>query len=230
MINKNFLSKQKRLEEFKLCVANTHLWFNPGRGEVKLAQLMTLMAAIDELNCENKYASLVCGDFNSVPHSGLYMFAHSGRVECKDVNSKFFSGQLKPSPEELKNFNLKNTLSPMFLNRFTTLTDQCQFVDVIKTRIEKDKELLYSNDDDEDNSGIIPRLSYTQGSGVISHNLDLEPVYNHAAYNDSFPYNKEVSFFIEVNCSKVDYIFYSQTDEQKREGFHLHYIDYYIDL
>ncbi|ESN98192.1 hypothetical protein HELRODRAFT_124292, partial [Helobdella robusta] len=79
------LKPVEKLKDFRLCVANTHLLFNPKRGDVKLAQLMTLMAGIDDLTDGEEQAVVLCGDFNSQPRSGLYDFLLSGRLDCKDV-------------------------------------------------------------------------------------------------------------------------------------------------
>ncbi|KAG9336483.1 hypothetical protein JZ751_002830, partial [Albula glossodonta] len=62
-----------------LCVANTHLLYNPRRGDVKLAQLSILLAEIDLVvkRLWQKGTScpiIVCGDFNSVPFMPLYNF------------------------------------------------------------------------------------------------------------------------------------------------------------
>lgn len=62
-----------------LCVANTHLLFNPRRGDVKLAQLAVMLAEIDSMikSCKAKGEHcnvIMCGDFNSVPYMPLYQF------------------------------------------------------------------------------------------------------------------------------------------------------------
>ena len=76
----------------QLCVANTHLLFNPRRGDVQLAQLMMLFAEIDLLATydiastmpwnPSYHSVVICGDFNVVPFSGLYDFIRRGCVSC----------------------------------------------------------------------------------------------------------------------------------------------------
>lgn len=68
-----------------LCVANTHLLFNPRRGDVKLAQLAIMLAEIDRVvkSCKAKgeHCNLIlCGDFNSVPHMPLYQLITTGEL------------------------------------------------------------------------------------------------------------------------------------------------------
>lgn len=68
-----------------LCVANTHLLFNPRRGDVKLAQLAIMLAEINKVveSCKanGELCNLIlCGDFNSVPHMPLYQLITTGEL------------------------------------------------------------------------------------------------------------------------------------------------------
>ena len=70
------------------CVANTHLLYNPRRGDIKLAQLAILLAEISRLSRLPDGSSnpvVVCGDFNSVPWSPLYCFLTQGSLEFKGL-------------------------------------------------------------------------------------------------------------------------------------------------
>ncbi|KFP76857.1 Protein angel 1, partial [Apaloderma vittatum] len=65
------------------CVANTHLLFNPRRGDIKLAQIALLLAEIDKIAKTTKgsyYPVILCGDLNSVPDSPLYKFIRNGEL------------------------------------------------------------------------------------------------------------------------------------------------------
>lgn len=68
-----------------LCVANTHLLYNPRRGDVKLTQLAIMLAEIDRVvkSCKanGELCNLIlCGDFNSVPHMPLYQLITTGEL------------------------------------------------------------------------------------------------------------------------------------------------------
>lgn len=68
-----------------LCVANTHLLFNPRRGDVKLAQLAIMLAEVDKVvqSCKARGENcnlILCGDFNSVPHMPLYRLITTGEL------------------------------------------------------------------------------------------------------------------------------------------------------
>ncbi|XP_019727017.1 protein angel homolog 2 isoform X2 [Hippocampus comes] len=79
-----------------LCVANTHLLYNPRRGDVKLAQLAILLAEIGRLaRLPNGAAHpvLLCGDFNSTPWSPLVTFLLNGRLDYRHLPIGTVSGQ-----------------------------------------------------------------------------------------------------------------------------------------
>lgn len=73
-----------------LCVVNTHLLFNPRRGDVKLAQLAILLAEVDQVVQTLKasgmsYNLIMCGDFNSVPHMPLYQLITTGQLNYQGL-------------------------------------------------------------------------------------------------------------------------------------------------
>ncbi|XP_077442894.1 protein angel homolog 2 [Stigmatopora argus] len=76
-----------------LCVANTHLLFNPRRGDVKLAQLAVLLAEMDRRSRLPDAAVLLCGDLNSTPWSPLLTFLLAGRLRYRDLPANVVSGQ-----------------------------------------------------------------------------------------------------------------------------------------
>lgn len=68
-----------------ICVANTHLLFNPRRGDVKLAQLAIVLAEIDSVVRQCKVEGheceiILCGDFNSLPNMPLYQLIVTGQL------------------------------------------------------------------------------------------------------------------------------------------------------
>lgn len=68
-----------------ICVANTHLLFNPRRGDIKLAQLAIVFAEIDlmikKCSSEGRRCEVIlCGDFNSLPNSPLWNFITTGQL------------------------------------------------------------------------------------------------------------------------------------------------------
>lgn len=92
-----------------ICVANTHLLYNPRRGDIKLAQLAILLAEISRLSRLPDGSTnpvLLCGDFNSTPWSPLYGFLTTGVLEYGGMPTGMVSGQegvprgqrLLPSP------------------------------------------------------------------------------------------------------------------------------------
>jgi len=83
-----------------VCVANTHLLYNPRRGDIKLTQLAMLLAEISSV-AHQKDGSfcpiIMCGDFNSVPGSPLYSFIKEGKLNYEGLAIGKVSGQEQSS-------------------------------------------------------------------------------------------------------------------------------------
>ena len=76
-------------EHKELCIANTHIYWNPSRPEVKAAQASYLLTSMSDF-CKQESQmykasktlppALVCGDFNSMPDSSLYQKLITGTL------------------------------------------------------------------------------------------------------------------------------------------------------
>ncbi|VDM53745.1 unnamed protein product [Angiostrongylus costaricensis] len=64
-------SKETRQE---FIFANTHLLFDPLRGDIKLGQLAMLIANIEDELTKSRCPVILCGDFNIEPHSYIYKY------------------------------------------------------------------------------------------------------------------------------------------------------------
>ncbi|KAL0055163.1 hypothetical protein WJX82_008002 [Trebouxia sp. C0006] len=80
-----------------LLVANTHILFNPKRGDIKIAQLRTLLNVMNDIvrKCNGNALGMVMGDFNSTPQSAVYQFIKAGELDCQTVPRKHVSGQVQ---------------------------------------------------------------------------------------------------------------------------------------
>ena len=89
-------------------VANTHLLFNPRRGDIKLAQLIILLAELDhcaaiqltnpvsrsqDRSLKDYCPVVICGDFNMVPYCELYRFLITGHLHYRGQLLREMSGQ-----------------------------------------------------------------------------------------------------------------------------------------
>ncbi|NWV21591.1 ANGE1 protein, partial [Origma solitaria] len=110
-----------------LCVANTHVLFNPRRGDIKLAQVALLLAEIDKIARATEgsyYPVILCGDLNSVPDSPLYKFIRNGELSYHGMPAwKVVSGQ-EDFSQQLHSRKLLAPLWPSSLG----VTDKCQYV------------------------------------------------------------------------------------------------------
>jgi len=72
-------------KERVLVVVNTHIHWDPEYPDVKLMQVCMLLEELELiLNSNKRYADaplIICGDFNSLPDSGVYKFLRDGKLE-----------------------------------------------------------------------------------------------------------------------------------------------------
>ncbi|XP_031134567.1 protein angel homolog 1 isoform X1 [Sander lucioperca] len=217
-----------------LCVANTHLLFNPSRGDVKLAQLAIMLAEIDSVvkscKAKGKHCNLIlCGDFNSVPHTPLYKLITTGELYFQGLPAWMISGQEDQSYKAYCH-RLFAPLWPSSLG----ITDSCQYTTVkeaLKSQNQKSGKGQYSHEvmlqlrfcpaacvrplDLEQIPGVTDNTpDASRGSQsydnrfrrTISHQLELESVYKHILPGFG---NPEVTTLHSEAAATVDYIFYS---------------------
>lgn len=66
----------------KVCVANTHLYWHPKGGHIRLIQIAVAFRHLQQITSElhPNTPIIFCGDFNSAPSSGLYDFVTKGSI------------------------------------------------------------------------------------------------------------------------------------------------------
>lgn len=81
-------------EDNFLYVATTHLLFNPKAGDIKLAQLCTLLAELREVTDKDRetHPVIICGDFNFLPNSCIYQFLRTGYLNYKYLSRNQVAG------------------------------------------------------------------------------------------------------------------------------------------
>ncbi|XP_032724269.1 2',5'-phosphodiesterase 12 [Lontra canadensis] len=66
----------------RICVANTHLYWHPKGGYIRLIQMAVALAHIRHVSCDlyPDIPVIFCGDFNSTPSTGMYHFVVNGSI------------------------------------------------------------------------------------------------------------------------------------------------------
>lgn len=66
----------------RICVANTHLYWHPKGGYIRLIQMAVALAHIRHVSCDlyPGIPVIFCGDFNSTPSTGMYHFVINGSI------------------------------------------------------------------------------------------------------------------------------------------------------
>ncbi|KAG8562053.1 hypothetical protein GDO81_015578 [Engystomops pustulosus] len=218
-----------------LCVANTHLLYNPRRGDIKLAQLALLLAEVEKLSRNPdgpRYPIILCGDLNATPDSPLYQLLYNGVLNYSGLPAWKVSGQelycTTPNPRLLP-----SPLWPDFLG----INGFCQYIPHQTAQI-KDRqtytrqcllELRYCNYSLQRPQHLVMLKGVTDkkpdpkrepihdilDNGIpsfrsppllLQHNLDLTSVYTHFLPAKG---RFEVTSMTLGTGSNVDYIFYS---------------------
>lgn len=186
-----------------ICVANTHLLYNPRRGDIKLAQLAILLAEIGRLSRLPDGSAnpvVLCGDFNSTPRSPLYSFLTTGSLEYTGLQSSMVSGQ-ENSPRG------QRVLTSPLWSHSLGINHQCQY---------ENKPTAESSSSSPTVEGAISNLTVedlaTKAAAAasnrarIEHSLKLRSSYQHHLKPDGRP---EITTFHSRTAITVDYILYT---------------------
>uniref|UniRef100_A0A8D0DYN7 Angel homolog 2 n=1 Tax=Salvator merianae TaxID=96440 RepID=A0A8D0DYN7_SALMN len=187
-----------------ICVANTHLLYNPRRGDIKLTQLAILLAEITNVAIkeDGRFCPLViCGDFNSVPHSPLYNFLREGKLNYEGLAIGKVSGQ-EQSPRG--NRILTIPIWPQSLG----ISQDCMYEEQQK-QLEKERESKGTKETCLENSEEIIVVSKRLPSD-LHHSFQLSSVYSHYLLDSGDP---EVTTCHSRSAVTVDYIFYSASKD-----------------
>jgi len=76
-------SRRKR----RLCVANTHIYWDPEYADVKLWQTWVLCQELEKLVLPRNLPLLLCGDFNSLTDSAVYQLLCNERITQEAIHS-----------------------------------------------------------------------------------------------------------------------------------------------
>ncbi|XP_019776121.1 protein angel homolog 1 isoform X3 [Sagmatias obliquidens] len=185
-----------------LCVANTHVLYNPRRGDVKLAQMAIFLAEVDKvarLSDGSHCPIILCGDLNSVPDSPLYNFIRDGELQYHGMPAWKVSGQ-EDFSHQLYQRKLQAPLWPSSLG----ITDCCQYVTSCHPKRSERPAGWAEPVIEEDISE--PEPDFPRTVGTIQHCLHLTSVYTHFLPQHGRP---EVTTMPLGLGMTVDYIFFS---------------------
>ncbi|XP_063299913.1 protein angel homolog 2 isoform X2 [Pelobates fuscus] len=173
-----------------ICIANTHLLYNPRRGDIKLTQLAILLAEISgvaHLTGSSSCPIVLCGDFNSVPGSPLHSFIKEGVLNYGGLSIGKVSGQEQYSSG-------RRPLSIPIWPDSLGISQNCVYES--KESTEKAEEQAI-----EEQSVQNKRVQSS-----IQHHFSLSSVYSHYVPGTGMP---EVTTCHSKSAITVDYIFYS---------------------
>lgn len=185
-----------------ICIANTHLLYNPRRGDIKLTQLAMLLAEISSVahQKDGSFCPIVmCGDFNSVPGSPLYSFIKEGKLNYEGLAIGKVSGQEQSSRGQ-------RILSIPIWPPNLGISQNCVYEVQQVPKVEKtDSDQTQTQLDKTEVLVTAEKLSSN-----LQHHFSLSSVYSHYFPDTGIP---EVTTCHSRSAITVDYIFYSAEKE-----------------
>lgn len=116
------LLEDKESEQFFL-ISNCHIHWDPSFRDVKLIQTIMMVEELEKMQVNRESNLIICGDFNSLPGSGVYSFLENGFIDAD--NEDFMSHNYEPYTSEGAKHSLmvKNSMSslpdPLIYTNFT---------------------------------------------------------------------------------------------------------------
>ncbi|KAG8443748.1 hypothetical protein GDO86_009067 [Hymenochirus boettgeri] len=193
-----------------ICVANTHLLYNPRRGDIKLTQLAILLAEIAGLAStkEREFCPIVlCGDFNSVPGSPLHQFIKEGKLNYGGMTIGKVSGQ---EPYTRGQRILSIPIWPKSLG----INQNCLYEPKKRTEMTEGKP---NKEPTRESTEKIPMGNHERVDSRLHHHFSLSSVYSHFIPETGVP---EITTCHSRASHTVDYIFYSAAinDNHSHQG------------
>uniref|UniRef100_A0A8D0EKX4 Angel homolog 2 n=1 Tax=Strix occidentalis caurina TaxID=311401 RepID=A0A8D0EKX4_STROC len=186
-----------------ICIANTHLLYNPRRGDIKLTQLAMLLAEIASVAPQKDGTFcpiIICGDFNSVPGSPLYRFIKEGKLNYEGLAIGKVSGQEQfPRGQRI----LSIPIWPKKLG----ISQNCVYEIKQQQKEENAEEKLEAAKLDNTQEIVIASEKL---SSKLQHHFKLSSVYSHYFPETGIP---EVTTCHSRSAVTVDYIFYSAAND-----------------
>uniref|UniRef100_UPI003AAD754F protein angel homolog 2 n=1 Tax=Centroberyx gerrardi TaxID=166262 RepID=UPI003AAD754F len=184
-----------------ICVANTHLLYNPRRGDIKLAQLAILLAEIRRLSRLPDGSTnpvVVCGDFNSTPWSPLYSFLTTGCLQYQGLPIGRVSGQ-ENSPRGQRLLTAPIWSSSLGINQRCQYENDTETSTTSPTGVEGAISNLTVGD-------LTAKAVAAFNSARIEHSVKLQSSYQHLLMHDGRP---EITTCHSRTAMTVDYILYT---------------------
>ncbi|XP_055856534.1 protein angel [Episyrphus balteatus] len=188
----------KARKEANFVVSTTHLLFNPRRQDVRLAQIMVLLAELDRHSIVkpgklDRMPCIVTGDFNLQANSAPFQLITTGKL-C-------YENLAKTSLSESGAYGLPLT-GKNFISHQLRITDNCQHIDCVESDYKNCPQQIPIKDKHPNHSTLF-------ATGTLSHELNLRSAYDHF---DGMSYGS----IFQNGWVTVDHIFYSKAKKKQR--------------
>ena len=187
----------------KVCIATTHLLFNPKRIDIKLAQMMMLLSEIERLSyvgdASMKYCPVIMtGDFNSPVNSAVINLIKTGQQAYGTAYGQQAYGK------SLALFGILNSGQHEAVLKLRHRIGGKYSRSVLREKETSSMTLRNSSRTSSQSARPKSPEALPHDSGTIGHQFCFLSVYDHFSYDG----RKEITSI--VHNDTVDYIFYSR--------------------
>ncbi|XP_007908986.1 2',5'-phosphodiesterase 12 [Callorhinchus milii] len=158
----------------KLCVANTHLYWHPKGGHIRLIQIATAFRCLQQITTEMypDAALIFCGDFNSIPTTGLYDFITKGNISA-DHSDWASNGEEEECRMSLSHsFKLKSACGePVYTNYVRGFQGCLDYIFIDKNTFEVDQVIPFPSHEEVTCHLALPSVSHPSDHIALVCNL-----------------------------------------------------------
>mmetsp|Transcript_6521 Transcript_6521/g.10133 ORF Transcript_6521/g.10133 Transcript_6521/m.10133 type:complete len:679 (-) Transcript_6521:32-2068(-) len=153
-LSNNRSNEMRRTRKRRICVANTHIYWDPEFADVKLWQTQALTQELERLTLQRQLPLLLCGDFNSMPDSSVYSFLRGERIpsDCPAYLNDIC--RILPRPESMSHrLNLTSAYASSGEPKYTNYTGH--FVGTLDYILHSKNSLVVNSTLDVDNEELV---------------------------------------------------------------------------
>lgn len=213
----------------RICIATTHVLFNPKRGMLKIAQLRMLLEQAKALiDSEDKDLPIIlCGDMNALPHSTVVNYLLKESVDVSALPENYMSGQFKGQLPTGLWANGISEFHEAFNNTNSQIDITTKTIKGVEAIVEESQESIHESTNvvEISRSAVIPRGDTARGQGpMISQPFLLRSAYDISAPshdargNNRVPRGQPFTTY-HLFCREIcDYIFYGNLRQRTSDS------------
>lgn len=206
-VSQIILLESRNNKKYRIIVGNIHVLFNPKRGDIKLAQVRTMLERIEHMQAEEQHKppAIICGDFNSAAGSAIHDFVLAGELDLSQCDRRSLSGQIEGRSKGWMALKEQFLTSQEVPYNPAQTWEIAREYDQVGMTINRNKKMRDWNPAE---LGIVGASSKEM---TVRHPLKVASAYGHVAGSEP-----AFSTFHDGYLGTVDYIFFTRGSPQDK--------------